>query len=730
MNYLFMLVLWVDAVIAVYWSVMVLFRTGSKNRIKKMIFVLGMSSAIWSFCFGNLYMTNSPHTAYLWRSVGMIGVFGYLILMQILIAEVAKIPRKIRRIFNIFSALGIGLYFATILPSQAEFFIGEWGMSYTLTPGWINNVYSVYSVLTAGIVFGYIFYMRRYATTQRYKVLGKRIIITGIVILGGMVLDTIIPMLGISAIPGSSITQFYGFAITMFAMVQIEKTVTNISNMSEFVYYSLSEPVCVYDANKTIRIVNDAAEVFFQIPREELIENGGKLSELFESEEEDLLSFVDDARELRTICKVNGSECLVKVDKIHDQYRDILGYIVLIDDITEQVTMMRKYETANNAKSIFLANMSHEIRTPMNAIVGFSELLLNAEDISKEHKEYIDNIHTASYDMLSIINDILDISKLEAGKMELVNDNYSIAPMLESVVKQIQSLAQKKGLKFETELDENIPQELYGDHTKIREILINLLNNAVKYTSEGCVTFRARLQGKHEGQAYLYFEVEDTGQGIRREDQEAVFNAFEQVNKNVHQGIEGTGLGLSIVKGYLQLLGGVVRLRSEYQKGSLFMVEVTQKIVVEEGIGSITEKKEKKSNIGEVSFDGLHVLVVDDNRINITVIKKSLESYGIVVDSADGGEKAIEMCREKEYPIVFMDQMMPGMDGVEAMERIRELSPYYQTGGPGKIIALTANAVNGVREELLEKGFDDYLKKPLEYDRLKEMLSELYSLQR
>ena len=205
-----------------------------------------------------------------------------------------------------------------------------------------------------------------------------------------------------------------------------------------------------------------------------------------------------------------------------------------------------------------------------------------------------------------------------------------------------------------------------------------------------------------------------------------MFNAFEQVNRKVHQGIEGTGLGLSIVKGYLQLLGGTVRLRSEYQKGSVFTVEVTQKIIVEEGIGKLgNQKREKQSNIGDVKFNDLHVLVVDDNRINIVVIKKSLESYGIVVDTADSGEKSIEMCRNKEYSIVFMDQMMPVMDGTEAMREIRELSPYYAAGGQGKIVALTANAVNGVREELMAKGFDDYLKKPFEYDKLKELLMEL-----
>lgn len=726
MNYLFTLLLWIDAVIAGYWSIAALFRHGRENRIKGLIFGLGFSSSIWSFGFANLFLTTDSWNAYVCRSIGMIGVFGYLIIMQILFGEIAQIPKKTKWIFNVFAILGGGLYFATILPSQAKFFIGDWGMTYTLTPGLINDVYSVYSVLIAVIIFGYIGYMRKHTVAQRYKVLGKRFVITGIAILAGMVLDTIVPMLGISAIPGSSITQFYGFAIVVFAMSEIEKTRTNISNMSEFVYYSLSMPVCVYDANKKIRIINDAAEVFFQIPREELIEDGGKLSDLFETDEEDLMVFVDDARELQTICKINGSECLVKIDKIHDEYRDVLGYIVLIDDITEQVSLMKKYETANNAKSIFLANMSHEIRTPMNAIVGFSEILLNEDDILPEHKEYIDNIRVASYDMLSIINDILDISKLESGKIELVNDNYRIATVLENVLVQIKSLAEKKGLEFKTEIDENLPQELYGDCAKIQEILINLLNNAVKYTAEGTVTFRASLQGKNNDQAYLYFEIEDTGQGIKKEDQEIVFNAFEQVNRKVHQGIEGTGLGLSIVKGYLQLLGGTVRLRSEYQKGSVFTVEVTQKIIVEEGIGKLgNQKREKQSNIGDVKFNDLHVLVVDDNRINIVVIKKSLESYGIVVDTADSGEKSIEMCRNKEYSIVFMDQMMPVMDGTEAMREIRELSPYYAAGGQGKIVALTANAVNGVREELMAKGFDDYLKKPFEYDKLKELLMEL-----
>lgn len=303
------------------------------------------------------------------------------------------------------------------------------------------------------------------------------------------------------------------------------------------------------------------------------------------------------------------------------------------------------------------------------------------------------------------------------------NVGYNLKTLIENVLAQIKPLADKKGLQLRYEIDEKAPVGVFGDEAKIREVLINLLNNVVKYTEKGSVTLKmASKLIENDERVELVFDVVDTGCGIKEEEQEAIFEAFEQVNKTLHAGIEGTGLGLAIVKGYTELMGGRIGVRSELGKGSDFYFELSQNVTDKAAIGAIGTKKQGKSHIGELKFEGVRVLVVDDNLINLKVSSKTLECYGLSVDLAETGQKSIDMCKNFEYPIVFMDQMMPGMDGIEAMNHIREISEYYRTGS--KIVALTANALTESRQMLLDEGFDNYLKKPVEFDCLEALLIE------
>lgn len=373
-------------------------------------------------------------------------------------------------------------------------------------------------------------------------------------------------------------------------------------------------------------------------------------------------------------------------------------------------------QRANTAKSNFLANMSHEIRTPMNAIIGFSELALK-EEISESVKDYISDIKESSHALLAIINDILDLSKLESGKMELHDNEYYMGSVLRDVLLIIKSQADKKQLDFSMELHGEIPDGLVGDKTRIRQVLINLLNNSVKYTSAGSVRLDVTVTERIGERCTIEFKITDTGIGIKKEDQQHIFDSFSRADTKKNSEIEGTGLGLAVTLKFLKLMGGDLRVDSVYGEGSVFTATIPQKIhdVTPVNMSLRRENKEIEDfTMGNMRIRNTKILVTDDNPINLKVMEKSLEHYGLDVDFASSGMEALRLCKQNRYPIIFMDQMMPEMDGVETMLEIRAEHEYYRSG-EGKIVVLTANAIEGVSEELIKIGFDEYLGKPVNY---------------
>lgn len=370
-------------------------------------------------------------------------------------------------------------------------------------------------------------------------------------------------------------------------------------------------------------------------------------------------------------------------------------------------------------KEAFLSNMSHEIRTPIHAIIGFAEIMMK-ESANEKLRTQIEMIKDSSYSLLAIINDVLDLSKLESGKMKLVNSNYYISYIIRDIEATYSLLASRKGLKFEVHLDDNIPSNLYGDKIRLRGTLLNILNNAVKYTKEGHIDFYIKVLDKTDEAVRLCFEVRDTGIGIRPEDRERIFESFSRLDINNNYSVEGRGLGLSIARGYMDLMGGRIEMDSEYGVGSTFRVIVDQKIVDDSPIDmDIVNARKKKKGEG-FAIKGIKTLVVDDNPINLTVAEGLMKTYGLTVDKASGGKEAISQCMVNQYDLVFMDQMMPEVDGIRAMKEIRKINEYYEE--KCHIIVLTADAMAGAREKLIAEGFDEYLSKPLEMHRLETML--------
>jgi len=382
-------------------------------------------------------------------------------------------------------------------------------------------------------------------------------------------------------------------------------------------------------------------------------------------------------------------------------------------------------EKANQAKSDFLASMSHEIRTPINAVIGMNEMILR-ESKDKSVLEYAYNIKSASRNLLNIINDILDFSKIESGKMEIYEHNYKLEELLTDVINMVDIRAKKKGLVFEVEVEETLPERLFGDDNRIKQIMLNLLNNAVKYTKEGTVRLKVKGdRGEKEQRIVLKVAVEDTGIGIKEEEMKALFKGFQRLDLEKNRNIEGTGLGLAITHKLATMMNGKIDVESVYGTGSVFTLTLEQEIVGDGVIGNFSEKGRRQETTEysyEVSFHApsAKILVVDDNSMNLLVAKKLLELTGVRITEAMSGLQALELLEKETYDLILLDHMMPGIDGIETLKRIR--ASENDTGRRTPVIALTANAFSGVREMYLSEGFDDYLSKPINGKRLEEML--------
>lgn len=380
-------------------------------------------------------------------------------------------------------------------------------------------------------------------------------------------------------------------------------------------------------------------------------------------------------------------------------------------------------ENANRAKSEFLANMSHEIRTPINAVIGMNEMILR-ESGETHIKEYAANIDSASHNLLSIINDILDFSKIESGKMDIVEHEYRLNELLHNVTCMMRVRAEEKKLDFYVDVNEKLPNILYGDDIRIKQIVLNLLSNAVKYTHKGSV--RLSIDGIIDpvsDEVRLKISVSDTGIGIRETEQQQLFQNFSRFDLSANRNIEGTGLGLAITQRLVTLMGGRIKVNSAYGKGSTFTVSIAQKIISDEYIGKIGSAGPKEATGYSTVFTapGASVLAVDDNQMNLLVVKNLLKDTMVKLTLCMSGEEALELMRQNKYDIVLLDHMMPKMDGIETLKHIRHMQE--NASAEAVIIALTANAVSGVREMYLAEGFDDYMSKPIDGRRLEEMLA-------
>ena len=420
-------------------------------------------------------------------------------------------------------------------------------------------------------------------------------------------------------------------------------------------------------------------------------------------------------------------------NEIFDDQQRKAGVLYRIFDRTNNylytkqlIELKEDAERANEAKSSFLARMSHEIRTPINAVLGMNEMILREAE-SDSIREYATNIHSAGKVLLSIINDILDLSKIDSGKMELIETDYNMGNVLLDIENMISMRAEEKGLNFQIITEANMPKMLHGDETRIKQCITNLLTNSVKYTHEGSVTLQVDFVDNNDGTINLWISVSDTGIGIKEKDLYMLFDPFIRLDMRKNRTIQGTGLGLSITKRLLEMMGGNLTVESTYGKGSTFSFVVPQNIAGKELLGDyrkttgdaeMPDSPERKMFIAP----NAQILAVDDTRVNITVVKGLLKRLKVQFDSALSGQECLNKVKEKHYDIILLDHMMPEMDGIETLHNMQQMEEYIQN--KPVVIALTANAIVGAKEEYIKEGFADYLSKPIDAVQLEDMIRQ------
>ena len=374
---------------------------------------------------------------------------------------------------------------------------------------------------------------------------------------------------------------------------------------------------------------------------------------------------------------------------------------------------------ANQAKTDFLSSMSHEIRTPLNAICGFSNSLLESDGVSNDAKGDVKNIIMASDTLLELVNGILDISKIEANKLEIINSVYSFKKMYEELILLTKARIGEKPIDFRYNYDESIPEYLYGDGVRVKQVIINLLTNSAKYTKDGYIDFKINSIRK-DNIIRLIISVEDSGIGIKKESIDKLFTKFERLGVEKETTTEGTGLGLAITKKLVEMMGGKIVVQSIYGKGSIFTISIDQKMLSEEELAKVKKENESEEKTSEIiDATDKNILVVDDNLLNLKVAERLLKAYKCNITFANSGSECLDKVSSKKYDLILLDDMMPRMTGTETLKKLKEMDSFNTP-----VVALTANAITGMREEYISKGFNDYLSKPIVKEDLNRVMKK------
>ena len=700
-------------------------REKNAGALRYYMLVMGFFGALWSGGYGIMGFTETGEAAAVFRAVGLVGVVGFMMTEALMIAYMVELPKWLFRayamIFGIFAV--VDLYF--FIPDQHTFVRLNGRMCYYSTNSFgrmVHNIFLAFVAVTM-IAMAILWVHKEKLKRQSYYV--RAAILANIAILFSIIPDTILPMLGKPSFPSSAYGMFLTYMITWFWATRFNAFSITVGNLSQYIYESANTAILIFDEYFRLVLANPYGQELLGIKK---IENQ-KLMQLFQGTDAEFGRIKDgilrDNKGVAELVSVHGAiSCSLNFSLARDFHDDPYCIVCFVYDLTKEKNMLEEVVRANEAKSQFLANMSHEIRTPINGILGMDSVLLK-ECHDENLREYAKNIQSAGQSLLSIINDILDISKIESGKMEILTIRYQLFSVLNDCYNLTKIKLQNKPVSFIMQINEKLPSWLYGDEVRIRQIINNFLSNAVKYTKEGNITFELDFEEKTDEQILLVITVRDTGIGIKEEDLGKLFESFTRIEEKRNRNIEGTGLGLNLTKNLVNLMGGEVFAESTYGKGSCFTAKIPQKIADAKPMGDFGKRYQQylsTSDDDKLSFlaPDAKILVVDDVTMNLKVVEGLLKATKIQIDTAVSGSECLECVKTTPYQMIFLDHMMPEMDGLETLEHMKNLADNPNAQTP--VIMLTANAIVGAKEEYIEAGFTDYLTKPIRETELLEMI--------
>lgn len=729
-------------------------RLEEKSRLTLCIFWLGVSCCFWCSAYAIMGISTLA-LAPIHRGIGAVAVHTYLLTLSIFFTIAAKLPLSERTKRNWIVFLVIFTLFDTVTYGQTK------NVTFTMInsrvcyfPNQTPERYLHYVWIGVCVVYIYItgaFWWRR-AKYEREKRLILSLLTSGIFMLVSACFDTFLERL---SIPTSGYGAFAAYVIISSVSMRQNAFSISAQNLGQYIFRFAGVPVLILDDGGRIKLSNGSAQKYIGA-----YGIGSEMTAFFDLSEAEYAALFErgtagDEHHITADTRDGQRSCRLDFTVVRDPYHDPYCTICFINDVTHEELMIEELqqvkeekqresealivardaaETANRSKTTFLANMSHEIRTPLNSVLGMDEMILR-ESREDATLVYATNIQSAGRALLALINDILDFSKIESGKMEIVPVNYQLSSLINDTVNMIRPRTLAKGLELRIEADPELPGTLFGDDVRIRQIIMNLMTNAVKYTDSGSITLKLGFERINARDAGLHVDfelielcvsVQDTGHGIRSEDIDKLFDSFERVELKRNRNIEGTGLGLAITRQLVGLMNGRIDVQSESGKGSNFTVHIPQKVADKKPIGDLAARlecqpvSENGNYRASITAPKAKVLVVDDNEMNLMVVQGLLEPTLVQVETALSGAQAVELAEETHYDLVLLDHMMPEMDGVETLRRLRGGGLSRET----PVIALTANAVSGSREMYLKLGFNDYLSKPIAGSTLGKMLAQ------
>ncbi len=699
------------------------------------ILMYGISSAVWCICYGFIGVIPRVDLCPSIRVLGILAVDTFIMTEVFMGCKLPSIDKKKSSVVKIVMLLFTIVDFFLFSQKGVDIFVrqNEWTTWYANPDyNFVRVYHSVYVALIFVVLFTLAGLWVRKGTIKREWRFISLLYVANFLFFGCSFPDTFLPMFGKPAYSTSGIGAALCTIVVWYGATQLNYFDIRMGNIADKFLDFIDAGIVIFDTEGKVSILNEYTKNLLakrhKDPTDDTVQfvfdnNHLNRQEAFEIAKDDIWT----AR----LCDMDHTHFYsVRLNALKDDFNVPFCYMCIFIDVTAEMEMVDKLENASKAKTDFLAQMSHEIRTPINTVLGMNEMILR-KTADEEILEYATGIDSSGRILLSLINSILDFSKIEDGRMEIIPVEYDTVSMISSAVESVFQTAMEKGLKLIVDVDENLPQKLYGDDVRLSQILMNLLTNAVKYTDEGEVKLTVKEVGEAKNCSQIHMAVSDTGIGIKEEDLDRLSLSFERLDEVKNHNIEGTGLGISIVTRLLKMMKSELKIDTEYEKGSCFSFVIEQRIADETPLGDYQKVVESRTDLAQrkemIVAPDAKILVVDDNDMNLKVASKLLSLFEIVPELVASGEAAIEAVKKQNFDIILLDHMMPDMDGVETLHYIRD---HHLIPEETAVVVITANAIAGAREQYLTEGFSDYISKPIELDELEKMLRKYLSSDR